>query len=250
MEVFEQLLEDYAQRAGIMPSAFYEKIMAGLVYWEDLDLKKLELDIEIEKNNRINKTEGMQYILSQLCQLTIEDSLTGLYNRRYFNQAMKNEIERNYRDNRSLALAIIDIDHFKNVNDTWGHDVGDKVLKDVANIMKNNVRQSDTISRIGGEEFAVIMPNIRHHLAKEVMERLRADIENAIIPVDNTELQVTISIGTAVSEPKQIITVDEFYNLSDQALYQAKNSGRNKVVIHGASVSPQLSTTEREALMQ
>lgn len=250
MEVFEQLFEDYAQNAEIMPSAFYDKIMAGLVYWQDLDLKKLELHIEIDKSNRINKTVGMQNILSRLCQLTIEDSLTGLYNRRYFNQAMKNEIERNYRDNRSLALAIIDIDHFKRVNDTWGHDVGDKVLQNVANIMKNNVRQSDTISRIGGEEFAVIMPNIRQHLAGEVMERLRADIENAIIPVDNNELQVTISIGTAVSEPKQIITVDEFYNLSDQALYQAKNSGRNKVVIHGASVSPQLSTTEREALMQ
>ena len=250
MEVFERLLEDYANSAEIKPSAFYEKIIAGIVYWQDIDLNQLELDIEVENNNRINKTENMQKILSQLCQLTIEDSLTGLYNRRYFNQAMQNEIERNYRDHRSLALAIIDIDHFKKINDTWGHDGGDKVLREVAKIMKNNVRQSDTISRIGGEEFAVIMPNIRYHLAKEVMERLRADIEKSSISIDNTELRVTVSIGTAVSEPHHMIKVDELYNLSDQALYQAKNSGRNKVVIDSPSVSPQLSSSEREALMQ
>lgn len=250
MEVFQQLFEDYADSAEIMPSAFYKKIIAGLVYWDDLDLKKLQLDIELQENNRINKTADIQKILANLCQLTIEDPLTGLYNRRYFNQIIQSEIERNYRDHRSLALAIIDIDHFKSINDNWGHDGGDKVLKDIAGIMKSNIRQSDTLARIGGEEFAVVMPNIRQHLAKEVMERLRLDIENSTIYVDDNELRVTLSIGTAVTEPNHIMSADELYNKSDQALYQAKNSGRNKVVIHGASFNAQLSSSEREALLQ
>lgn len=249
MEVFERLLEDYAKNADITPSAFYDRIIAGLVYWDDLDLKKLELDIELQQNDRINKTSDMEKILSELSQLTIEDSLTGLYNRRYFNRAIKSEIERNYRDHRSLALAIIDIDHFKSVNDTWGHDGGDTVLRQVANIMKNNIRFSDTLTRIGGEEFAVIMPNVRYHLAKEVMERLRIDIENSVVCIDDHEFQITVSIGTTVCEPNQIITAEEFYNRSDQALYEAKNSGRNRVVIHGTPPNAQLSPSEREALL-
>ncbi len=249
MEVFQQLFEDYADNAGIEPSAFYEKIMTGLVYWDDLDLKKLQLDIELQQNSRINKTTDMKKILANLCPLTIEDSLTGLYNRRYFNQVIQNEIERNYRDHRSLALAIIDIDHFKSINDNWGHDGGDKVLKDISRIMKSNIRQSDTLARIGGEEFAVIMPNIRQHLAKEVMERLRLDIENSAMYVDDNKLCITVSIGTAVTEPNQMMTADELYNKSDQALYQAKNSGRNKVVIHGTPLNAQLSPSEREALL-
>ena len=249
MEVFEQLLEDYAEDAGIKPSTFYEKIVAGLVYWSDLDLKELELDIDFESNGRINKTANMQKILTELSQLSIEDALTGLYNRRYFNRALLSEIERNYRDHRSLALAVIDIDYFKSVNDSWGHDGGDIVLKEIAQIMKNNVRQSDSLMRIGGEEFAVIMPNIRHHLAKEVMERLRIDIENSIISFKDNALRVTVSIGTTVTDPNHIISVDELYKQSDKALYEAKNSGRNKVVIHGAPVSAELSPSEREALL-
>ncbi len=249
MEVFQQLFEDYADNAGIEPSAFYEKIMTGLVYWDDLDLKKLQLDIELQQNSRINKTTDMKKILANLCQLTIEDSLTGLYNRRYFNHVIQNEIERNYRDHRSLALAIIDIDHFKSINDNWGHDGGDKVLKDISRIMKSNIRQSDTLARIGGEEFAVIMPNIRQHLAREVMERLRLDIENSAMYVDDNKLRITVSIGTAVTEPNQMMTADELYNKSDQMLYQAKNSGRNKVVIHGTPLNAQLSPSEREALL-
>lgn len=249
MEVFQQLFEDYADNAEIEPPAFYEKIMTGLVYWDDLDLKKLQLDIELQQNSRINKTTDMKKILANLCQLTIEDSLTGLYNRRYFNQVIQNEIERNYRDHRSLALAIIDIDHFKSINDNWGHDGGDKVLKDISRIMKSNIRQSDTLARIGGEEFAVIMPNIRQHLAREVMERLRLDIENSAMYVDDNKLRITVSIGTAVTEPNQMMTADELYNKSDQMLYQAKNSGRNKVVIHGTPLNAQLSPSEREALL-
>ena len=249
MEVFEQLLNDYAGDVDFEPSAFYKKIMSGLVYWEDLKLNELHIDINLDKNERINKTVDMQNILIKLSQLTMEDPLTGLYNRRYFNQTLKMELERNYRDNRTLALAIIDIDHFKNINDTYGHDGGDAVLRAIASEMKKSIRQSDALTRIGGEEFAIIMPNIRHHLAKEVMERLRRNIESSEILIDGQTINITVSIGTAVSEPNLIISADDLYNLSDRALYQAKHSGRNNVVIYGTPITTQLSASEREALM-
>ncbi len=248
MEIFEQLLEDYAVDAEILPPALYEKIVTGLVYWEDLDLKKLELELETANNGRINKTAVMQDILTDLSQLVLEDSLTGLYNRRYFNRALKSEIERSSREHHHFGLAIIDIDHFKQVNDTWGHDSGDEVLKAAAIIMNRNIRQSDTLVRIGGEEFAAIMPNIRHRVAKDVMDRLRLDIEKAIIEVNSNQLHVTVSIGVAVREPNQFLSSDELFKQADQALYQAKNKGRNKVMLHSEPVSTGLSSSEREAL--
>lgn len=248
MEVFERLLEDYAIDAEILPPALYEKIVAGLVYWEDLDLQNLELELEPTSNARINKTAVMQNLLADLSQLILEDSLTGLYNRRYFDRALKSEIERSSREHRPFGLAIIDIDHFKRVNDTWGHDSGDEVLKAIAMMMNKNIRQSDILVRIGGEEFAVIMPNIRHQVAKDVMDRLRLDIENAIIPIGDIEIRSTVSIGIAVHEPSHFLSSDELYKQADQALYQAKETGRNKVVLHSIPVSTGLSSSEREAL--
>lgn len=249
MEMFEQLLEDYVVDTDITPQALQDKISAGLVYWADLDLQNLEIDAQLTNSDRINKTGAMQNLLTDLSQLILEDSLTGLFNRRYFNRALGGEMERNARDNRPLGLAIIDIDHFKRVNDTWGHDGGDEVLKAVAMIMNKNIRQSDTLVRIGGEEFAVIMPNVRYQPARDAMDRLRADIENSIIPVNSDELRTSVSIGIAVREPNQIVSADELYKQADLALYQAKETGRNKVVLHGAPSSTGLSASEREGLL-
>lgn len=250
MNIFEQLLEDYAVDADILPSALQEKILAGVVYWTDLDFQDLELDIEFANDDRINKTASMQSLLTNLSQLVMGDCLTGLYNRRYFDRAFYSEIERSVREHRSLALAIIDIDYFKKINDTWGHDGGDEVLKAVAGIMRKNIRQSDTLVRIGGEEFAVMMPNIRHEIAKDVMERLRHDIEKSVISIGTNELNTSVSIGIAVREPTdQFLSADAFYKQADQALYQAKETGRNKVVLYSLPTSTELSSSEREALM-
>ncbi len=249
MEIFEQLLEDYAVDTNITPQALQDKIGAGLVYWADLNLQSLEIDVEPTNKGRINKTAAMQNLLTVLSQLILEDSLTGLFNRRYFKRALKSEMERNVREHRPLGLAVIDIDHFKRINDTWGHDGGDEVLKAVTMIMNRIVRQSDTLIRIGGEEFAVVMPNIRYKEAGDAMERLRADIANSIIPVNSDELRTSVSIGIAVHEPNQIIHADELYKQADQALYQAKETGRNKVVLYGPPASTGLSASEREALL-
>jgi diguanylate cyclase (GGDEF)-like protein len=248
MEIFEQLLEDYALDSEILPPVLHDKIIAGLIYWSDLDFQNLELDVEHSSNDRINKTASMQNILTNLSKLVLEDSLTGLFNRRYFDRALEGEMERNARDHRPLALAIIDIDHFKRVNDTWGHDGGDEVLKAVARIMNKNIRQTDILLRIGGEEFAVIMPNVRYQIAENVMERLRLDIENSTITVNSKKLRVSVSVGIAVREANKLVSAEKLYKQADRALYQAKETGRNKVVLSGAPTSSGLTTSEREAL--
>ncbi len=249
MKIFERLLEDYTVDTDIEQQAFWDKIAKGLVYWADLDLQDMGLDVEATGNDRINKTAILQNIVNDLNKLIVEDPLTGLFNRRYFNRVMGTEIERNIREHRPLSLAILDIDHFKNINDTWGHDSGDEVLRTLAKTMHKNVRQSDALIRIGGEEFAIVMPNVRHNRAKEIMERLRIDIENLIIPFNGHEINITASIGITVREPNQVITIDELYRQADQALYQAKETGRNKVVINEVPANTGLSVSEREELL-
>ena len=249
MELLEHMLEDYNEETEISTRNFEEKIYAGLVYWADLDFQNLEASPELLHDSRINKTGIMQYLLSDLSQLVLKDALTGLFNRRYFQRALEVEIDRNGRDQRPLSLAVLDIDHFKSVNDTWGHDVGDNVLKMVTKIMSKNVRQSDILVRIGGEEFAVIMPNIRHNGARTVMERLRSEIEDLVIPVDGEELRTSVSIGITILDPIHTISSHELYKQADRALYKAKETGRNKVVLHEAPPSTGLSASEREALL-
>lgn len=212
-------------------------------------LNGLELDMEATKSSRINKTGVMQNILSDLNKLVLEDSLTGLYNRRYFNRALESEMMRNSREYHYLSLAILDVDFFKRINDTYGHDAGDEVLKALAIIMNKNVRQSDALMRIGGEEFAVIMPNVRHNVAIDVMERLRKDIENLIIPFNDNEIRTSVSIGITVCEPNKPISVDKLYKQADEALYRAKKTGRNKVVLHDRPTMTAVSVEERQGLM-
>lgn len=249
MKVLEQLLEDYTADTEILPQELHDKIIQGLVYWSDLDFEELELDIHSVNNSRINKTPLMQKILTDLNELVLQDSLTGLYNRRFFNRALESELVRNNREFHPLALAILDIDHFKIINDSYGHDAGDEVLKALAKIMQKNIRKSDFLMRIGGEEFAVIMPNVRYKVAAIVMERLRQDIENLIIPFNGDELRTSVCIGITVREPSKIISVDELFKQADQALYQAKESGRNKVILHGSPTNTGVSKAEREGLM-
>jgi len=249
VKILEQLHEDYILDADILQQDLHDKIIEGLVYWNDLDFHGLELDMDVTDSRRINKTGVMQNILSDLNKLVLEDALTGLYNRRYFNRALESEMMRNNRENRHLSLAILDVDFFKHINDTYGHDGGDEVLKALAIIMHKNVRQSDALMRIGGEEFAVIMPNVRHNVAVDVMERLRKDIENLVIPFNNEKIRTSVSVGITVLEPNKHASVDELYKQADKALYRAKKMGRNKVVLHGKPMITAVSVEERQELM-
>lgn len=168
--------------------------------------------------------------LAEMREHAVRDELTGLYNRRHMMALIDEEIThaRNHPD-EPLALAIIDVDYFKKVNDDIGHLAGDAVLKQLAKLIDGQVRVDDTPARIGGEEFAVVMPGTELQDAREVCERLRAAVaENKFCLDDGTSLQVTISIGVAIWTSEMSVRSD-LIRVADTQLYKAKSGGRNRV---------------------
>jgi len=166
----------------------------------------------------------------KLHELVFCDALTGLYNHRYFQEAMEREFERSKRYKRDLSLIMFDIDHFKKINDTNGHLVGDRVLTAISRATERSVRDSDIIARYGGEEFAVILPETDFNSAKVVAERLRRDIENLEAVVDGIRIRVTISVGyTSYDYNSTLRDKGAIIGMADKALYIAKQSGRNMV---------------------
>ncbi len=161
-------------------------------------------------------------------ELAIKDGLTGLYMRRYFIEKLNEEIKRVKQLNTTFSFLMIDIDHFKECNDTYGHLFGDKVLKILGEFLKDNLRDVDIIGRYGGEEFAVILPNTNYNGATFVAERLRTNFEKLIIKVNENEgRKVTLSIGGV--EYKNNFKLMEVIDCADKALYHSKETGRNKV---------------------
>lgn len=165
----------------------------------------------------------------ELEKLADTDFLTGLNNRRYFMQKVAQELTRVRRYPSRFSLLMLDIDFFKRVNDTYGHHIGDIVLQNVANYCQKTLRGVDILGRIGGEEFAVFLPESDAEKAWEVAERLRQGIaDTQLTRVGDNAIHVTVSIGL-VSADDAIYSLDELLDRADQALYAAKNGGRNKV---------------------
>lgn len=158
------------------------------------------------------------------------DGLTGLFNHEYFQNMLSQELSAAQRYRRDLGLVLIDIDHFKQFNDTWGHQLGDLVLKEVAQLIKTTCRTSDIVARYGGEEMVVIFPSTSEEDAKVVSERIREAVENHLVEHEGEKLTVTISLGLAMlksdSEEK-----DELIRRADEALYQSKEGGRNRLTL-------------------
>ncbi|MCM8831048.1 MAG: GGDEF domain-containing protein [Candidatus Omnitrophica bacterium] len=167
-------------------------------------------------------------LYEELQQLSIYDQVSDVYNRRYFILRYQEEFERAKKFNLNLSIMLIDIDHFKKINDTYGHLVGDVVLKEVARIIKNNIRQIDLVARYGGEEFAVILPETEKLGAIMVAQRLCSSVSGAKIFAFDEVLSATVSIGVG-SFPQNTIYSDVLIETVDKALYKAKTSGRNKV---------------------
>lgn len=167
--------------------------------------------------------------------LGLLDPLTGIHNRRYFDQRLDEEISRSLREERTLSCLFLDIDHFKQFNDIYGHHIGDLVLQEVARLIKIQMRQSDVLARFGGEEFAVLLVQTDENLATEIAERIRQQIGSHKITLDNnTNLSVTISIGctTLDSNDGSLTTLEASQKLlmrADEALYRSKQQGRNQV---------------------
>lgn len=167
----------------------------------------------------------------QTIELAVTDGLTGLHNRRYLDNHLKILLERAMARGRPLSLCITDIDKFKSVNDTYGHDAGDEVLREFANRVRATVRGADLACRYGGEEFVIVMPDTNPEIAAQVAERLRMTIESKPFTLKQAglNLNVTASMGLSFNIPKSD-SPDALVKRADRALYEAKNSGRNRVV--------------------
>jgi len=188
-------------------------------------------------------TAYLQRIIDGLCELSLRDPLTGLANRRHFRAVLSREIEIVARSGNSALLLMLDIDHFKKVNDTHGHLAGDKVLQTVARCIAGCVRPQDTVARYGGEEFAIVMPDCQAAYGETVAERIRQSIAALSIPVSPLlNLQITTSIGGAFAPVWVRSTADLWIERADTQLYLAKAQGRNRVCIDHQqviSVSPE-----------
>jgi len=174
----------------------------------------------------------LQRLIDGLSELSLKDPLTGLGNRRYLHAALERAIETVARSGDAVLLLLIDIDHFKHINDAHGHLAGDQVLQAVANRLALCVRPMDMVARYGGEEFALLLPNCRPTCGRTVADRVRAAIESLMIEVTpNTQLQVTVSIGGAYAPEWVRSTTELWTERADLQLYRAKHNGRNQVML-------------------
>jgi len=176
-------------------------------------------------NNSIEALENIQMVMNYANR----DFLTGLYNRRYFYNAMEEYIESARETSEKFAIAMIDIDHFKKVNDTYGHEVGDKAIVSLADILRSSTNPNDVVSRFGGEEFCVVLKNINNKSAKDILERIRKTVESFHLSLPNKEsLNFTISIGATIHDYDD--SLDDTIGQADMMLYKAKNDGRNQLI--------------------
>ncbi len=170
---------------------------------------------------------ALQY--EKLERMATTDALTGLYNRRRFFEMLENAVADGLRYERPLGLIMCDIDHFKSINDTYGHPMGDEVLRRVARVLNDVARTTDRVCRIGGEEFAIILPQTDYQGAEQLAERFRQEIARQEFRHQGRDFSITLSLGICVL-PEHARHKEELIQRADQALYQAKEGGRNRVV--------------------
>lgn len=174
----------------------------------------------------------LQRLIDALCDLSLRDPLTGLSNRRHFLAALDQEIDRVTRAGDMALLLMVDIDHFKRVNDSFGHPAGDQVIRAVAHCLAACVRPMDTVSRFGGEEFSIILPSCQSVFGAQVAERIRERIAATPVVLDTGEmLHFTVSIGGAYAPQWLRFTAAAWIERADEQLYRAKSSGRNCVCL-------------------
>ena len=190
----------------------------------------------------------LQAVIDGLCELSSRDPLTGLSNRRQFELQLASEIDRVARAGEPALVLMIDIDHFKRVNDAHGHQAGDLVLKAVALGLAECIRPMDTVARFGGEEFAMILPNCAPSFAQAVAERIRTHVSDSAISIGNGEqVGVTVSIGGAFAPQWVRSSALLWVERADQQLYRAKSEGRNRACLEQPTVS--LVSAEEKGLL-
>ncbi len=203
-----------------------------------------ELVAALENTNKDleNKNEELKYAMETIVEVATRDELTGCYNRRFMMEALRQELAVSLRDARPFTLLLIDVDHFKKVNDTYGHLVGDRVLADIAQTLQLTVRNMDTLARFGGEEFACMLPGTTGDEAAALADRIRHTISAQRVVFNGGKLHVTVSIGVAQWLPGEAI--ESVIHRADLGLYAAKAKGRNCVILDSTRATDnQLKTT-------
>ena len=189
--------------------------------------KKPECPVGESSCEWLDEIRRLRQQVSELSALVATDALTGLYNFRHFKTMLQNEMDRSKRSGIPTSLAMVDLDHFKRVNDTYGHEVGNQALQHLADILMSEVRSTDIVCRYGGEEFAMIFPETHLNLAIKVADRIRNEIASRPLVIEDGEVAITASMGISVYMKTSILDIDEFIESVDKYLYEAKQSGRN-----------------------
>ncbi len=179
------------------------------------------------------RVEAERSVNDKLTRLATTDALTGLHNRMFFFDSLQQELKRIERSNKDLSILLLDVDHFKKINDTYGHSIGDNVLGTIANIIRNCLREIDVSARVGGEEFAAILIDSPAHIPVRAAERMRIKISEHQFEFDDMEpFSCTVSIGVCGTKCGENDTDQDLYKRVDESLYEAKNSGRNRVCVY------------------
>jgi two-component system cell cycle response regulator len=209
----------------------------SMINLHDLRLDDARALLEHDPSSQLPEAQGspvvyLQSVIDNLCELSLQDPLTGLANRRHFRNVLNREIDVVARSGEPALLLMLDIDHFKKVNDLYGHLAGDHVIQTIAKCLATCVRPMDTVARYGGEEFAVILPNCQVSFGKIVAERLRESVAALLISVGpQVEINVTVSLGGAYAPEWVRSTTALWTERADIQLYRAKTEGRNRVCI-------------------
>lgn len=194
---------------------------------------------------------GIEALLEEIEQLNLQlgtDALTGVANYRSFMETLELEVERSRRNGRPTSLLMIDIDHFKKVNDIHGHEIGNQALAHLASVLNGQVRKLDVVCRYGGEEFAVVLPETDLHAAIPVAERIRLSLAETPLQQGALQLKLTASLGLATYQPYSLSSVAELISQADHYLYEAKQSGRNRLCHTDLTLVKEISHEEKQAL--
>ena len=192
----------------------------------------LELQARVNVHHRLASTiRDLTESRKALAEQANTDTLTRLKNRRLFHAQAEQNLAECRRFGKDMSVLLIDIDHFKKVNDTYGHHTGDEVLVEVATQLARMVRDADTVARFGGEEFATLLPETNRLGAAVLGERIRKAVEDADIVVNGRHIRVTVSIGIATLAAEMVESIDQLLDIADRRLYLAKNGGRNRICV-------------------
>lgn len=202
--------------------------MTDSIQRREQELRELASSLE---RTVAERTDELRLQNERLEQIAITDSLTGIYNRRFFYDLAKKEVARAKRYGNPLSVVILDADHFKRMNDTYGHLIGDQILINLAKLCQENIRSLDIIARYGGEEFVILMPEVSCADAQKSAERLRKLVAETSMVTGGLNVMMTVSLGVACWDGANVLDFDALLARADRALYQSKESGRNRVSV-------------------